>query len=101
MPTRSKPENLASDSAVEAVFAHLAGQLAAERTRSVPDRNQPWPYVDRIPSEGPMKNNPPPPARLLRKALQRVGLHPEDDRRFEADLSWPPGPSGGYQPRHA
>ena len=80
-------QNLATDSAFKAVFAHLAGQLAAERTRCVPDRNQPWPYVDRIPSEGPMKKNPPPPARLLRKALQRVGMHPEDDRRFEADLS--------------
>ena len=34
-----------------------------------------------------MKKNPPPPARLLRKALQRVGMLPEDDRRFEADLT--------------
>ena len=80
-------QNLANDPAFEAVFAHLVGQLVAERTRCVPDRNQPWPYADRIPLEGPMKNNPPPPARLLRKALQRVGLHPEDHRRFEADLT--------------
>lgn len=36
------------DSAAE-VFAHLCARLADERIRSVPRRNQPWPYATRQP----------------------------------------------------
>ena len=79
--------NRASDPAASAVFTHLTNLLAAERTKCVPDRNQPWPYAERIPLEGPMAKTPPPPARLLRKALQQVGMHPDDQRRFKADLT--------------
>ncbi len=79
--------NRASDPAAAAVFTHLTNLLAAERTKCVPDRNQPWPYAERIPLEGPMAKTPPPPARLLRKALQQVGMHPDDQRRFKADLT--------------
>ncbi len=79
--------NRASDPAASAVFTHLTNLLAAERTKCVPDRNQPWPYAERIPLEGPTAKTPPPPARLLRKALQQVGMHPDDQRRFKADLT--------------
>lgn len=78
----------ASDAeAAQGVFTYLTNFLAAERTRCVPDRNQPWPYAERVPPEGPMTKKPPPPARLLRKALQQVGMHPDDQRRFAADLT--------------
>jgi arylsulfatase A-like enzyme len=37
--------NRADDPAMAAVFAYLTEQLEAERQRSVPERNQLWPYV--------------------------------------------------------
>ena len=42
--------NRASDPAAADVFDHLRSQLSTERTRCVPNRNQPWPYAKRIPS---------------------------------------------------
>ena len=42
-------KNRESDPAAAAILAHLKGQLSAERTRCVPNRNQPWPYAKRIP----------------------------------------------------
>lgn len=57
--------------------AHLRTQLKQERARSVPERNQPWPYATRKPS-APATKLPPPPARLLRRLVQRLGMHPVD-----------------------
>ncbi len=70
-----------------AVFDLLSGRLADERARAVPQRNQPWPYATRNPSAGPVLKNPPPPARLLRKLLQRIGMHPEDTETIDVNLT--------------
>lgn len=55
---------------------HLKMGLEQARVASVPERNEPWPYVAH-PFDPPAKS-PPPPARMLRRALQRLGMHPED-----------------------
>lgn len=69
-----------------AVFAHVRAALKAERTRAVPERNTAWPYTSRRPPGGPMTKTPPPPARLVRKLLQKAGMHPDDDVTVEFDL---------------
>jgi putative intracellular protease/amidase len=53
----------------------------------VPPRNESWPYAERPPSGDPMATTPPAPARLLRKARQRLGLPPDDGHATEFDLS--------------
>ena len=60
-----------------AVFAHLRQVLKAQRAASVPERNEPWPYAERQPTV-PAAKQPPPPARLLRRVVQRLGMHPVD-----------------------
>ena len=60
------------------VFDLLKSRLAAERDVAVPERNIPWPYATRNPTGGPPMKKPPPPARAIRKVLQRAGMHPED-----------------------
>jgi arylsulfatase A-like enzyme/putative intracellular protease/amidase len=65
------------DSALD-VFVHLRALLKEERFRSVPERNNPWPYASRQPTGGPVTKRPPPPARMFRKLLQKIGMHPED-----------------------
>ncbi len=71
----------------EAVFDLLVGRLAGERTRSVPTRNEPWPYAKRTPPKGQLMKTPPPPARAVRKLLQRAGMHPEDTQSIAVDLT--------------
>lgn len=66
------------DETAAGVFHHLRTRLAAERSNLVPERNTPWPYASRRPAGGPPSKQPPPPARVIRKLLQRVGMHPED-----------------------
>ena len=73
------------DNAAE-VFAHLRTVLEAERARAVPERNSPWPYASRRPPRGPMTKTPPLPARLVRKLLQKVGMHPDDTETIEVEL---------------
>ena len=75
------------DPASAAVFTLVTDRLVAERGRCVPPRNEPWPYAERQPSGDPMSTTPPAPARLLRKALQRLGMHPDDEHATEFDLS--------------
>ena len=70
-----------------AVFDYLRGTLAAERLRLVPERNQPWPYAPTTGPVRPLRKAAPPPARALRKVLQRVGLHPDDDAAVPFDLA--------------
>jgi len=67
------------------VFEHLRTVLKHERARSVPERNVPWPYAQRRPTAGPPAKRVPPPARLLRRAARKLGLHPDDPdaRDFE------------------
>jgi len=74
------------DPEAEAVFELLAGRLAAERSRVVPERHNPWPYATRTPTGGPPVKKAPPPARVLRKVLQRLGMHPEDAEKIEVEL---------------
>lgn len=77
------------DPASAHVFDHLRGALADERRRSIPQRNTPWPYVSRRPtgaSAMPLAKTPPPPARLLRKALQKLGMHPDDTEPLDIDV---------------
>jgi arylsulfatase A-like enzyme/putative intracellular protease/amidase len=73
------------DESTAAVFDHLRTVLKQERARSVPERNVPWPYVRRRPS-APATKRVPPPARLLRKGLQKLGLHPADPDAREFEL---------------
>ncbi len=74
------------DSETSAVFDHMRNVLQAERARAVPERNEPWPYVSRRSPTGPSSRQPPPPARLARKLLQKMGMHPEDTETFEPDV---------------
>jgi arylsulfatase A-like enzyme/putative intracellular protease/amidase len=78
-------DNRWNDTEVAAVFTLLVDRLAAERTRAVPARNEPWPYATRA-QRTPMRT-PPPPARALRKLLQRAGMHPEDTESIDVDLT--------------
>lgn len=70
--------NRAVDPEVASVRTQLERQLKEEHQRSIPERNVPWPYSVRRPTAGPEAKTPPPPARLLRKLVQRLGMHPED-----------------------
>ena len=67
-----------NDPAAAAVFELLRERLVTTRQTLVPERNMPWPYATRTPTGGPPVKKPPPPARALRKVLQRAGMHPED-----------------------
>ncbi len=78
-------ENRWSDESLRAVFDHLRMVLKEERARCIPDRNVPWPYVRRRPS-APASKRVPPPARLLRKGLQKLGMHPDDPDAREFEL---------------
>ncbi len=70
-----------------AVFDYLRGTLAAERLALVPERNDPWPYASTTGPVRPLRRSAPPPARALRKVLQRVGLHPDDVAPARFDLA--------------
>jgi arylsulfatase A-like enzyme/putative intracellular protease/amidase len=78
--------NLWHDPSRRQVFDQMRTVLATERKRTVPTRNQPWPYGSRQPLGGPMSKQPPPPARLLRKLVQKLGMHPDDPDAVEFDL---------------
>jgi putative intracellular protease/amidase len=78
-------ENRWNDPAVASVFAHLKDVMKHERAERVPERNRPWPYASRRKLTPEMKR-PPAPARALRKALQKLGMHPDDPDAREFDL---------------
>ncbi len=78
-------ENRWNDPDTAAVFALLVERVAAERTRAVPTRNNPWPYATR--ADRTRLKPPPAPARALRKLLQRAGMHPEDTESINVDLT--------------
>jgi arylsulfatase A-like enzyme/putative intracellular protease/amidase len=78
--------NHALDPAYSEIFEHLQWRLKEERHRSVPERNNPWPYaVSRIATGG--LRQPPPAARLVRKVVQRIGMHPEPSEHPSFDLA--------------
>jgi len=76
-----------NDETASDVFAHMRTALQTERARAVPERNNPWPYASRRPTSGALMKKAPPPARLLRKVLQRAGMHPEDPDATTFDLA--------------
>ncbi len=76
-----------NDPTAAAVFECLVERLAAERQSAVPERNEPWPYACRTPTGGPAMKKAAPPARALRKLLQRAGVHPEDPESIDVDLT--------------
>ncbi|MGA9277704.1 MAG: sulfatase-like hydrolase/transferase [Ilumatobacter sp.] len=80
-------DNRWDDPAAAAVFAAMRRALKEERARAVPARNEPWPYATRTPTSGTPMKQPPPPARLLRKVLKRVGMHPDDPDATTFDLT--------------
>jgi arylsulfatase A-like enzyme/putative intracellular protease/amidase len=104
------------DPTAASVFAALQECLKAERHRSVPERNRPWPYVtSRLTEVGKVplippgrlireqvaarakqqirarrarrRAHPPRPALVARRLLRRAGLHPDDPVRTPLDLS--------------
>lgn len=75
------------DPAIADVFDRMRSVLNAERTRAVPERNHPWPYESRRPTAGPMTKTPPPPARALRKLVQKLGMHPDDPEPTSFNLA--------------
>jgi len=79
--------NQAGQAEAAAVFALLKERLAKERQRCLATRNKPWPYATRPTKEKMKSKTPPPPARLLRKGLQRLGMHPEDSEAVALDLN--------------
>jgi putative intracellular protease/amidase len=76
--------NRATDEDYRDVFLHLVGRLKEERHGCVPERNNPWPYVASKARDAVLRQ-PPAPARLLRKLVQRAGMHPDlaDAERFD------------------
>jgi arylsulfatase A-like enzyme/putative intracellular protease/amidase len=69
--------NRATDEKCRAIFEHLKTRLKEERAGSVPERNNPWPYVAR--NAVPSAKRPPLPARFLRRVVRVIGMHPELD----------------------
>ncbi len=70
--------NHADDPATAEVRRVLEQRLVAERTRSIPERNDPWPYERRHPTS-PDRRRARPPARAVRALLHKLGMHPDDD----------------------
>ena len=83
----AEAENRWRDPDAAAVFDLMVERLRAEAERQVPERNEPWPYESRRPAGGPARKRVPPPARGLRKVLQRIGMHPEDTETLDVDLA--------------
>ena len=67
--------------------SHIFDGLEVKQARAVPERMNPWPYESRHPTGAPVSKKPPPPARLLRKALHKLGMHPDDPDTVEFDLT--------------
>ena len=67
--------NRANEEKYRHVFEHLQHRLKEERAANVPERNNPWPYVER--KQTPAAKRPPRPARAVRKLVRRVGMHPD------------------------
>ncbi len=69
------------------VFARMVDAMKHERARAVPERHHPWPYAARQSTAGPTRQSPPAPARVLRKLVQKLGMHPEDADHIDFDLA--------------
>lgn len=89
-------QNRWNDPEAAAVFAAMKDLLKQERARCLPERNNPWPYVanagvvaraSRKAAKAGAPKTAPPPARLLRRAVQKLGMHPVDREAKSFDLS--------------
>ncbi|MDG2211496.1 MAG: sulfatase-like hydrolase/transferase [Acidimicrobiales bacterium] len=75
--------NLQDSVAVQKVFTYMKEALVYEAERSVPVRNNPWPYEKRNPPvEQLPRKSPPPPARALRRLVRKMGMHPHDTESY-------------------
>ena len=75
--------NLQDSVAAQKVFTYMKDALAQEAERSVPARNNPWPYEKRNPPvEQLPRKSPPPPARALRRLVRKLGMHPHDTESY-------------------
>ena len=75
--------NLQDSVAAQKVFAYMKDALTKEAERSVPARNNPWPYEKRNPPvEQLPRKSPPPPARALRRLVRKLGMHPHDTESY-------------------
>ncbi len=79
--------DIADDAAIAGVFSQMQSALKAERARAVPERNNPWPYEVRQPIGGPLTKSVPPPARALRRLVQKLGMHPADEDATSFNLA--------------
>jgi len=79
--------NRCDDPAAATVREHMLAQLEEARSRKVPQRNRPWDYETRPDSTANKPVSPPLPARILRRVVQRLGLHPDDPEEASFDLS--------------
>jgi arylsulfatase A-like enzyme/putative intracellular protease/amidase len=70
--------NRADDQDAATVLAHLKDRLVEEQRRCIPERHHPWPYAARRSGGTTVRATPPPPARALRRLVQRLGMHPDD-----------------------
>jgi arylsulfatase A-like enzyme/putative intracellular protease/amidase len=77
--------NRAADPATARTRTHLETTLARLREERVPARHVPWPTATRT-ADRPASKSPPPPARVLRRLLQRIGMHPDDPDAVALDL---------------
>ena len=77
--------NRAADAEVTDIRRQLETTMSTARD-AVPERNEEWPTAAR-PDDGPKAKTPPKPALAARRALQRLGIHPEDPDAVELDLS--------------
>lgn len=85
--TENRWHDIAADVRIADAFERMCQAMKAERSRAVPERNHPWPYASRQPSGGPMAKTAPPPARALRKLVQKLGMHPDDPDATTFDLA--------------
>ncbi len=74
----AEADNRAGDPAFADQLSALRVVLKEEQRRCLPERHRPWRYAARQPDGGTVSQTPPLPARLLRKLVQRLGMHPDD-----------------------
>lgn len=79
--------NRCDDPSAATVLVHLQGVLADEQRRCIPARNHPWPYAARRSGGTTVRATPPPPARVLRRLVQRLGMHPDDRDHEQLEAS--------------
>jgi arylsulfatase A-like enzyme/putative intracellular protease/amidase len=80
-------QNRWCDDTFGAVLEHLRARLKEEQQSCVPERHHPWPYATRRSEGSLLKATPPPPARALRRLVQRLGMHPEDSAAVSQDAT--------------